>query len=124
MAHVTNSVPNWPILNNLRRMMSCPIFSPSSLLLGPPNPPLPILIAAKTCIFFWTSPPLRQGGGSLLSHIKAKLAKTPKKYQNPLHWHMLNVPDRHADPTNRPAAHTPAPPSPPPPTFAPAVPAT
>ena len=39
MAHVTNFVDKLPIFNNLRRMMPCPIFSPSNPLLGPKTHP-------------------------------------------------------------------------------------
>ena len=47
MAQVTNFVPKLPILSNLRRMMLCPLFSPSNPLLGPKTYPYPLKYLTK-----------------------------------------------------------------------------
>ena len=52
MAHVTNFIPKLPIFSNLRRITSCPIFSPSNPLLGTKTHLCPSKMPSKTLLFF------------------------------------------------------------------------
>ena len=89
MAHVTNFVPKLPILSNLHRMVSCPIFRPSNPLIGPKTQPYPPKYLPKP-VFFLVPHPQRKGGLSLLPQIKGKIAKFPKTCQNAPCWHIKN----------------------------------
>ena len=92
MAQVTNFVPKLSIFRNLRRRMSYPIFGPSNPLLGPETHPYPSKYLTKHV--FFCSPPSKWWGVSLFRHIEGKLAKFGKTSQNPLRWHMMDVPKR------------------------------
>ena len=93
-SRVTNFVPKLPIFSNPCSLHVMPYFSPFQPPTRPQNPPLPIEIPSKTCRLGF--PNLEIGGLSLLPHSEAKFAKLPKKCQNPLQWHITNVPKRHS----------------------------
>ena len=52
MAHITNFAAKLPIFSNLRRMMPCPIFSPSNPLLGPKTHPYHLNACQNVFFFF------------------------------------------------------------------------